>query len=83
RLIISRVGDEGLDIPDAEVGIVMSGQGGSRRQATQRTGRVMRPIGDAQMYFIATKGTVEEDFVNRQMELLREKGVNVTTEGLG
>ncbi|MDY6761873.1 MAG: DEAD/DEAH box helicase [Candidatus Nanohaloarchaea archaeon] len=82
RLIISRVGDEGLDIPDAEVGVVMSGQGGSRRQATQRAGRVMRPIGDAIMYFIATKGTVEEDFVNRQMELLREKGVSVTTEGL-
>ncbi|MDY6769443.1 MAG: DEAD/DEAH box helicase [Candidatus Nanohaloarchaea archaeon] len=82
RLIVSRIGDEGLDIPDAEVGVVMSGQGGSRRQATQRAGRVMRPIGDAIMYFIATKGTVEEDFVNRQMELLREKGVTVTTEGL-
>lgn len=83
RLIISRVGDEGLDIPDAEVGIVMSGQGGSRRQATQRTGRVMRPVGNALMYFIATKGTVEEDFVNRQMELLRGKGVTVTSQGLG
>ncbi|MFB6265969.1 MAG: DEAD/DEAH box helicase, partial [Candidatus Nanohaloarchaea archaeon] len=82
RLIISRVGDEGLDIPDAEVGIVMSGQGGSRRQATQRAGRVMRPFGDALMYFIATKGTVEEDFVNRQMELLREKGVPVQVEGV-
>ncbi len=82
RIIISRVGDEGLDIPDAEVGIVMSGQGGSRRQATQRAGRVMRPIGDALMYFIATKGSVEEDFVHRQMELLREKGVPVSTEGM-
>lgn len=82
RIIISRVGDEGLDIPDAEVGIVMSGQGGSRRQATQRAGRVMRPIGNALMYFIATKGSVEEDFVHRQMELLREKGVTVNTEGL-
>ncbi len=82
RIIISRVGDEGLDIPDAEVGIVMSGQGGSRRQATQRAGRVMRPFGDALMYFIATKGSVEEDFVQRQMELLREKGVQVSVEGI-
>lgn len=82
RVIISRVGDEGLDIPDAEVGIVMSGQGGSRRQATQRAGRVMRPFGDALMYFIATKGSVEEDFVQRQMELLREKGVQVSVEGM-
>ena len=43
-LIVSRIGDEGLDLPDTEVGIIMSGQGGSRRQATQRAGRVMRPF---------------------------------------
>jgi len=77
-LIVSRIGDEGLDLPDAEVGIVMSGQGGSRRQATQRAGRVMRPFGDAQVYMIATKGSNEEDFVKRQVELLKEKGVPVT-----
>ncbi len=77
-LIVSRIGDEGLDLPDAEIGIVMSGQGGSRRQATQRAGRVMRPFGDAQVYMIATKGSNEEDFVKRQVELLKEKGVPVT-----
>jgi len=43
-IIVSRIGDEGLDLPDAEVGIIASGQGGSRRQATQRAGRVMRPF---------------------------------------
>ena len=76
-LIVSRIGDEGLDLPDTEVGIIMSGQGGSRRQATQRAGRVMRPFGDAQVYIIATKGSNEEDFVKRQVELLKEKGVTV------
>lgn len=80
RLIVSRIGDEGLDIPDAELCIVMSGQGGSRRQATQRAGRVMRPQGDADVHFIATKGSVEEDFVKRQMQLMKEKGINVTVE---
>ncbi|MFB6116503.1 MAG: DEAD/DEAH box helicase [Candidatus Nanosalina sp.] len=77
-IIVSRIGDEGLDLPDTEVGIIMSGQGGSRRQATQRAGRVMRPFGDAQVYMIATKGSNEEDFVKRQVELLKEKGVPVT-----
>ncbi|MFB6180460.1 MAG: DEAD/DEAH box helicase [Candidatus Nanohalobium sp.] len=76
-IIVSRIGDEGLDLPDAEVGIIMSGQGGSRRQATQRAGRVMRPFGDAQVYMIATKGSNEEDFVKQQVELLKEKGVPV------
>ncbi len=77
-IIVSRIGDEGLDLPDTEVGIIMSGQGGSRRQATQRAGRVMRPFGDAQVYIVATKGSNEEDFVKRQVELLKEKGVPVT-----
>jgi len=79
-IIVSRIGDEGLDLPDAEIGIVMSGQGGSRRQATQRAGRVMRPFGDAQVYMVATKGSNEEDFVKQQVELLKEKGVPVTIE---
>jgi DNA excision repair protein ERCC-3 len=77
-IIVSRIGDEGLDLPDAEVGIIASGQGGSRRQATQRAGRVMRPFGDAQVYIVATKGSNEEDFVKRQVEHLKEKGVPVT-----
>jgi DNA excision repair protein ERCC-3 len=76
-MIVSRIGDEGLDLPNAEVGIVMSGQGGSRRQATQRAGRVMRPVGDAQVFMVATKGSNEEDFVKQQVELLKEKGVPV------
>lgn len=79
-IIVSRIGDEGLDLPDAEVGIIASGQGGSRRQATQRAGRVMRPFGDAQVYIIATKGSNEEDFVKRQVEHLKEKGVPVSVE---
>ncbi|MDY6777117.1 MAG: DEAD/DEAH box helicase [Candidatus Nanohaloarchaea archaeon] len=80
RLIISRIGDEGLDIPDADATIVMSGQGGSRRQATQRAGRVMRPQGDAKVHFVATKGSNEEDFVRRQMDLMKEKGIQITVD---
>jgi DNA excision repair protein ERCC-3 len=76
-LVVSRVGDEGIDLPDAEVAIVASGLGGSRRQGTQRAGRTMRPAGRALMYVIATRGTREEEFARRQMQHLAKKGVRV------
>ena len=77
-LIISRIGDEGIDLPDAELAIVASGLGGSRRQGAQRAGRTMRPVGSALVYVLATRGTTEEDFAQRQMRHLSEKGVRVT-----
>jgi len=77
-LIISRVGDEGIDLPNAEVAIVASGLGGSRRQGAQRAGRTMRPVGSALMYVLATRGTIEEDFARQQLRHLAEKGIRVT-----
>ncbi|PSQ06603.1 helicase [Halobacteriales archaeon QS_4_69_31] len=76
-LVVSRVGDEGIDLPDAEVAVVASGLGGSRRQGTQRAGRTMRPAGRALMYVLATRGTREEEFVRQQMRHLAGKGVQV------
>ena len=80
-LIVSRVGDEGIDLPDAELAIVASGLGGSRRQGAQRAGRTMRPTGNARMYVLATRGTTEEEFARRRMAHLSEKGVRVTERG--
>jgi len=77
-LVVSRIGDEGIDLPDAEVAIVASGLGGSRRQGAQRAGRTMRPAGTATMYMLATQGTREEEFARRQLRHLREKGIRVT-----
>jgi DNA excision repair protein ERCC-3 len=77
-LVVSRVGDEGIDLPDAELAIVASGLGGSRRQGAQRAGRTMRPTGRARMFVLATRGTREEDFARRRMRHLAEKGVSVT-----
>jgi DNA excision repair protein ERCC-3 len=77
-LVVSRVGDEGIDLPSAQVAIVASGLGGSRRQGTQRAGRTMRPTGRARMYVLATRGTREEEFARRRMRYLSEKGVRVT-----
>jgi DNA excision repair protein ERCC-3 len=76
-LVVSRVGDEGIDLPSAELAIVASGLGGSRRQGAQRAGRTMRPTGRARMYVLATRGTREEDFARRRVRHLQEKGVRV------
>ena len=76
-LVLSRVGDEGIDLPQAEVAIAASGLGGSRRQGAQRAGRTMRPVGRARLFVLATRGTREEDFARRRMRHLAEKGVRV------
>jgi DNA excision repair protein ERCC-3 len=76
-LVVSRVADEGIDLPNAELAIVASGLGGSRRQGAQRAGRTMRPAGSALVYVLATRGTTEEEFAQRQTRHLAEKGVLV------
>jgi DNA excision repair protein ERCC-3 len=77
-LVVSRVGDEGIDLPNAELAVVASGLGGSRRQGAQRAGRTMRPTGRARMVVLATRGTREEEFARRRMAHLGEKGVRVS-----
>ena len=76
-VVVSRIADEGIDLPNAELAIVASGLGGSRRQGTQRAGRTMRPVGSAVMYVLATRGTREEDFAQQQMRHLAGKGVRI------
>ncbi|WP_160133175.1 DEAD/DEAH box helicase [Halococcus salsus] len=78
RLVVSRVGDEGIDLPSAEVAVVASGLGGSRRQASQRAGRTMRPTGSSRLYVLATRGTREEDFARQQLRHLAGKGIRLT-----
>jgi DNA excision repair protein ERCC-3 len=76
-LVVSRIADEGIDLPNAGVAIVASGLGGSRRQGAQRAGRTMRPAGSALVYVLATRGTTEEEFAQRQTRHLAEKGILV------
>jgi DNA excision repair protein ERCC-3 len=77
-LVVSRVGDEGIDLPEAEIAIDASGLGGSRRQGAQRAGRTMRPVGKARMYVLATRGTEEEDFARQRTRHLQGKGIRVS-----
>ncbi|AEE94291.1 nucleotide excision repair helicase, Xpb1 [Acidianus hospitalis W1] len=60
-LTLTTVGDEGLDIPDASVGIIVTGTS-SRRQFIQRLGRILRPVNGkrAILYEIIVSGTQEE-----------------------
>jgi len=60
-LVVTTVGDEGLDIPDASVGILVAGTG-SRRQFIQRLGRLLRPKEGkrAVLYEVVVRGTSEE-----------------------
>lgn len=76
-LIISRIGDEGIDLPDAEVAILASTRGSSRTQTSQRAGRTMRPYGESQVYLLLTKGSGEEDWGRESTQYLAEKGINV------
>lgn len=77
-LVISRIGDEGIDLPDAEVAILASTMGSSRSQTGQRAGRTMRPLGDAMVYVLLTKGSGEEDWGRESTQYLAEKGIDVT-----
>ena len=80
-LVVSRIGDEGIDLPDAELAVVASGLGGSRRQGAQRAGRTMRPGGQSLLFVLATRGTEEEDDARSRMRHLSAKGVRVTESG--
>jgi DNA excision repair protein ERCC-3 len=79
-LIISRIGDEGIDLPDAGVAILASTRGASRAQTGQRAGRTMRPFGNSQVYVLLTKGSGEEEWGRESTQYLAEKGIEVTKE---
>ncbi len=76
-LMVSKVGNFAVDIPDANVLIQISGTFGSRQEEAQRLGRVLRPKSNgsqAHFYTIITKDTKEQEFgMNRQL-FLAEQG---------
>jgi DNA excision repair protein ERCC-3 len=80
-LIVSKVGNFAVDIPDANVLIQVSGTFGSRQEEAQRLGRVLRPKSDgsqAHFYTLVTRDTKEQEFgMNRQLFLI-EQGYTYT-----
>ena len=76
-MILSRVGNFALDLPDADVLIQVSGKYGSRQEEAQRLGRVLRPKADgrsAQFYTLVSLRTCEEDFARHRQLFLAEQG---------
>ncbi|WP_422930366.1 DNA repair helicase XPB [Singulisphaera sp. PoT] len=79
RLILSKVGNFAIDLPDANVMIQVSGTFGSRQEEAQRLGRILRPKGDevpATFYSLVTRDTREMDFAHHRQLFLTEQGYN-------
>lgn len=76
-LVLSRVGNFALDLPDADVLIQVSGKYGSRQEEAQRLGRILRPKADlriARFYTLVSLRTCEEDFARHRQLFLTEQG---------
>ena len=70
RIVAANVLDEGVDVPDANVAVVLSGSG-SEREFTQRLGRILRPKADggrAVLYELVTEETAEEGVAERRRQ---------------
>ncbi len=76
-LVVSKVANFSIDLPEASVAIQVSGSFGSRQEEAQRLGRVLRPKGDgrtARFYAIVARDTVDQDFAAHRQRFLAEQG---------
>jgi DNA excision repair protein ERCC-3 len=76
-LIVSKVGNFAIDLPDANVAIQISGTFGSRQEEAQRLGRILRPKSDgsaAVFYSIVTLGSRDQEFAEKRQLFLTEQG---------
>ncbi len=77
RLVLSKVGNFAIDLPDANVMIQISGTFGSRQEEAQRLGRILRPKeGEqpARFYTLVSRDTREMDFAHHRQLFLTEQG---------
>ncbi|MHC4451199.1 MAG: DNA repair helicase XPB [Planctomycetota bacterium] len=77
RLIVSKVGNFAIDLPDASVLIQISGTYGSRQEEAQRLGRILRPKSDngqAHFYTLVTRDTLDQDYAQNRQLFLTEQG---------
>jgi DNA excision repair protein ERCC-3 len=76
-LVVSKVANFSIDLPDASVAIEISGTFGSRQEEAQRLGRILRPKADGAMahfYTIVTRETVDQTFAANRQRFLTEQG---------
>lgn len=74
-LVVSKVANFAIDLPDASMAIQVSGTFGSRQEEAQRLGRILRPKERMARFFtLITRNTVEEDFGSNRQKFLAEQG---------
>ncbi len=76
-LVVSKVANFAVDLPEAEVAIQVSGTFGSRQEEAQRLGRILRPKTDgttAHFYSLVSGDTCEAEFAQRRQLFLTEQG---------
>ncbi len=89
RLVVSKIANFSVDLPDAAVAIQVSGMFGSRQEEAQRLGRILRPKpgeNQAHFYSIVSRDTIEQEFAMNRQLFLCEQGYEyriVTLEGPG
>ncbi len=76
-LVVSKVANFSIDLPEASVAIQVSGSFGSRQEEAQRLGRILRPKADghaARFYAVVARDTVDQDFAAHRQRFLAEQG---------
>ncbi|MEN9749588.1 MAG: hypothetical protein RL149_666 [Actinomycetota bacterium] len=76
-LVVSKVANFSVDLPEASVAIQISGSYGSRQEEAQRLGRLLRPKADgrtASFYTLISRDTVDQDFAQNRQRFLAEQG---------
>lgn len=74
-LVVSKVANFAIDLPDASIAIQISGTFGSRQEEAQRLGRILRPKERESRFFtLITRNTVEEEFGSNRQKFLAEQG---------
>jgi DNA excision repair protein ERCC-3 len=76
-LVVSKVANFSIDLPDANVAIQISGTFGSRQEEAQRLGRILRPKSDgsqAYFYTIVSKETLDQEYSANRQRFLTEQG---------
>ncbi|MCT1413748.1 DNA repair helicase XPB [Corynebacterium sanguinis] len=76
-LVVSKVANFSIDLPDAAVGIQVSGTFGSRQEEAQRLGRLLRPKADgggALFYTVVARDTLDAEYAMRRQRFLAEQG---------
>ena len=76
-LVVSKVGNFAIDLPDASVAVQVSGTFGSRQEEAQRLGRILRPKqggAPATFYSLVSRDTREEEYAQKRQRYLTERG---------